>query len=38
MKEILLEILTVLCRIEIKLNDINKNLNKEDEKKILLND
>ena len=38
MKEILLEILTVLCRMEMCLNDIKKNIVSEDEKKKLLND
>ena len=38
MKEILLEILTVLCRMEICLMEIKKNLNPEDGEKKLLND
>jgi|LWDU01.1.fsa_nt_gi hypothetical protein len=38
MKEILLEILTILSRMEICLNEIKKSLEKEDEKRKLLND
>ena len=38
MKELLLEILTVLCRMEACLLDIKKNLDTEDGGKELLND
>ena len=38
MKEILLEILTVLCRMEAYLLEIKKSLEKEEGKKRLLND
>lgn len=38
MKELLLEILKVLCRMEICLMDIKKNLDPEDGEKKLLND
>jgi len=37
-KEILIEILEMLCRIENSLKEIKKNLKKEDGKKRLLND
>ena len=38
MKEILLEILMVLSRMEIYLTEIKKSLEKDDEKRKLLND